>query len=167
MSQTDDGRLAIAAGLAGGGQLRARLELRGAGRVVEFLNNWVEPTLVLGSTLDPDSSAASVVIVRAELVWMTAVEAEPVPWIPNGSARFSAAALPQARQVIVHAGPFELRGALHTYADASWPDFLHAHSGPSAFFSLADAHITGPGSSLDVSAVAVNGDRVAALLSSN
>ncbi len=161
MTVATDVRLAVSAGLAGGAQVSGRVQLRGAGRVVELLNNWVEPTLVLNST----NADASVVLVRSELVWIAAMEDEPVPWIPNGGARFGLAAVPQARRVVIHAGPFELHGALHTYPDANWPDFLIAHSGRSAYFSLADARIVGPHSTVEVSAVAVNADRISALLS--
>ncbi|MDQ6669580.1 MAG: hypothetical protein M3069_02255 [Chloroflexota bacterium] len=161
MTLARDGRLAVSVGLNGGAQVSGKLLLRGAGRVVEFLNNWADPTLVLGST----NGSASVVLVRSELVWIAAMEDEPVPWIPNAGARFGNAAVPQARRVVIHAGPFELHGALHTYPGASWPDFLVAHSGASAYFSLADAQITGPSSSLAIAALAVNADRISALLS--
>jgi hypothetical protein len=160
---TTDAVLQVAAGLAGGAQVRGRLPLRGAGRVVDLLNNWNEPTLQLGA-----ASAGTVVVVRPELVWLCALEPEPVAWAPSPGGRFGTSQpLLQARPVVVHAGPFELTGTLHTYPAVSWPDFLLAQTAPGSFFALANARIVGPSGTLEAPAVAINATRVSALLSLN
>jgi hypothetical protein len=167
VSRSADGRLHVAVGLAGGALLRGRLGMRGAGRVVDFLNNNVEPFVTLAPTVAAGGAAShsTVVVVRQAMVWVAALEPEPVRWQPAHAGTIGASgALPRAHPVIVHAGPFEVRGVAHVYPGANWQDYLMANRGPSAYLPLAEARVAGPTGSFEAPVVAVSASRIDALL---
>ena len=71
---------------------------------------------------------------------------------------------PTAQVVLVHVGPFQVRGTPQVFHQIDWSDYLLACSSDGRFFALADAHVSGPDTDLQIPVLAVNAARVAALM---
>jgi hypothetical protein len=72
--------------------------------------------------------------------------------------------VPTAQAVLVHVGPFEVRGTPQVFHQVDWAEYLLACSTDGRFFALADAHLSGPETDLQIPVLVVNAARVAALM---
>jgi hypothetical protein len=149
--------LLVAIGLVSGAHFQARVGRRGAQHVLDRLNNFLEPMLQLSAATHAGGTSARLVLARSELAW-----AYPLQAMASGPAQ--AGGSPVAQTVHAHVGAFEVRGTPQLFHQVEWADFLLACSNDGRFFALADAHITGPATDLQVPVLAVNAARVGALL---
>ena len=150
--------LLVAVGLVNGAQLRGRLGRRGAGHILDRLNNWPESMLQLAANAHADGTSARLVLARSELAWIYPLEVAGSDQMPR------AGVTPAARSVLAHVGAFELRGTPQIFHQIDWADFLLACSSDGRFFGLGDVQIAGPDTNLHIPVVAVNAARVAALV---
>jgi hypothetical protein len=128
-------RVHVVVGLAGGTEVRGWLRVPGAWGVADLLNNVREPVLTLDSA--PDGQSGSVVVTRSNAAWIGALGPEPAS---NGEQHGGGSHC--ERSVVVHVGPFEVRGMIRTQADVQWSNFLVGRSGPPAeFVPLANARV--------------------------
>jgi hypothetical protein len=159
--------LLVALGLVSGTQLRGRLARRGAEHVLNRLNNWNEALLQLEAAAPEGLKRPHTIVARSELAWVYPVQAgagerslsaQPAP------GRLHPEGAPAAQVVLVHVGAFEVRGMAQVFHQIDWPDYLLACSTDGRFFALADAHVSGPETDLQIPVLAVNAARVAALM---
>jgi hypothetical protein len=164
-SASDD--LLVAMGLMSGTQLRGRLARRGAEHVLDRLNNWNEPLLQLETAAPESPKRPRTIVARSELAWVYPVQAgagERCPSARPTPGRMHPVGAPTAQVVLVHVGAFVVRGTPQVFHQIDWADYLLACSSDGRFFALADAHVSGPETDLQLPVLAVNAARVGALM---
>jgi hypothetical protein len=164
-SAPDD--LLVAMGLLSGTQLRGRLARRGAEHVLDRLNNWNEPLLQLETAAPDSAKRPRTIVARSELAWVYLVQAgagERWPSAKRAPGGVQAEGAHTGQVVLVQIGAFEVRGTPQVVHQIDWPDYLLACSSDGRFFALADAHVSGPATDLQIPVLAVNAARVAALM---
>lgn len=157
-SRSDGPSLLVEVGTGAGVRVRGRLTWLGGGRMVDLLNQWPEPVVTLAQpTLDSGERGASAVLPRHEIVWMRPLETE------RGYGDVLAHVKKVAKPVLLHAGPFQIRGLAHTFEGVRWSDFVLALG--DHFFPLTQV-VVGSTSmeQVEVPFLAVNAGRVTALV---
>lgn len=150
------GSALVEIGTSTGGLVRGRLRRVGAVGLVDALNHSIEPAIALdGATFEGSAQPAVAIVRRQEVLWARTLEPEPEPEPPPRPGT-----LP--RPVLLHVGPFELRGMLHVYPRVVWADFLLALE--DQFFPLRSVLVSAPGGVASAPLLAVNAARVAALV---
>jgi hypothetical protein len=149
--------LLVVIGLVSGAQVRGRLGRRPAEHIVDRLNNWPDPMLRLGP-----GAPVRTIVARSEMAWVYPLQ---VGADERGSSSMPAHAAERAATpaVLIHVGPFEVRGTPKLFHEVDWADFLLACASDRRFFVLVDVHLSGPETDLQVPLLAVNAARVGAL----
>lgn len=150
--------LLVEVGTGAGVRVRGRLAWLGGGRLVDVLNQWVDPVVTLAQpTLDSGERGVSAVLPRHEIVWIRPLEPE------RGYGDVLAHVKKIAKPVLLHAGPFQVRGLAHTFEGVRWADFVLGLG--QQFFPLTKV-VAGSASmeQVEVPFLAVNAGRVTALV---
>jgi hypothetical protein len=166
--EADD--LLVVLGLVSGAQVRGRLSRRGSDHLLDRLNNFSDPMLLLETAALAGPNRPRAVVARSELAWVYPVEATAGErWTPAvvPLRRPPSGAPPAAQAVLAHVGAFEIHGTPQVFHQVEWADFLLAGANEGRFFALTDAHLAGPGTDLHLPLLMVNAARVAALVTSD